>query len=78
MCGLGIGMSIVTNRNSSIRVALCVREYMAEWSQLHNNANILVLGSKLIEEKLSLKIVNKPLNTKFEGGRHSRRLAKTR
>ncbi len=78
ICGTGIGMSIAANRNSSIRAALCVSEYMAERSKLHNNANILVLGSKLIEEKLSLKIVNKFLNTKFEGGRHLRRLAKTR
>ena len=76
ICGTGIGMSIAANRSSAIRAALCVNEYMAERSRLHNDANILVLGSKLIDDKLSLKIVEKFLNTKFEGGRHLRRLAK--
>jgi ribose 5-phosphate isomerase B len=76
ICGTGIGMSIAANRSSSIRAALCVSESMAEYSRLHNNANILVLGSKLIEDKLSTRIVDKFLETKFEGGRHVRRLEK--
>jgi ribose 5-phosphate isomerase B len=76
ICGTGIGMSIAANRSSSIRAALCVNEYMAEYSRLHNNANVLVLGSKLVEDEISLKIVNKFLETKFEGGRHARRLGK--
>jgi len=76
ICGTGIGMSIAANRSSSIRAALCVTESMAEYSRLHNDANVLVLGSKLVKENLSLKIVEKFLETKFEGGRHTRRLSK--
>lgn len=76
ICGTGIGMSIAANRSSSIRAALCVTEYMAELSRLHNNANVLVLGSKLVDDEFSLKIVDKFLNTQFEGGRHARRLSK--
>jgi len=76
ICGTGIGMSIVANRSSSIRAALCTSEYMAERSRMHNDANVLVLGSKLVPDELSLKMVEKFLETKFEGGRHSRRLAK--
>jgi ribose 5-phosphate isomerase B len=76
ICGTGIGMSIAANRRSSIRAALCVSEYMAKSARMHNDANILVLGSKLCTDDLSLKIVEKFLNTKFEGGRHSKRLSK--
>ncbi|PCJ25252.1 MAG: ribose 5-phosphate isomerase B [Rickettsiales bacterium] len=76
ICGTGIGMSIAANRSSEIRAALCITEPMAELARLHNDANILVLGSKLIDDKLSLKIVDKFLSTKFEGGRHARRIAK--
>lgn len=76
ICGTGIGMSIAANRSSDVRAALCTNEYMAEYSRLHNNANVLVLGSKLINDEESLLIVNKFLNTKFEGGRHLRRINK--
>ena len=76
ICGTGIGMSIAANRSSSIRAALCTTEYMAERARMRNDANILVLGSKLVPDELSLKLVEKFLETKFEGGRHSRRLAK--
>ena len=76
ICGTGIGMSIAANRSSSIRAALCTSEYMAEHARMHNDANTLVLGSKLVPDDLSLKIVEKFLETKFEGGRHNRRLAK--
>jgi ribose 5-phosphate isomerase B len=78
ICNTGIGMSIAANRRSDIRAALCFNEYMAERSRAHNDANILVLGSKIIEDEISLKIITKFLDTKFEGGRHSRRLAKIR
>jgi ribose 5-phosphate isomerase B len=76
ICGTGIGMSIAANRSSSIRAALCITEYMAERARMHNDANILVLGSKLAPDALSIKMVEKFLETKFEGGRHARRLAK--
>ena len=78
ICGTGIGMSIAANRSSDVREALCVTEFMAERARMHNDANILVLGSKLAEDALSLKMVEAFLNTKFEGGRHSRRLGKIR
>ncbi len=78
ICGTGIGMSIAANRSSDIRAALCTSEFMAERARSHNDANILVLGSKLVEDNISIKMVEKFLNTKFEGGRHSRRLAKIR
>ncbi|MDG1436589.1 MAG: ribose 5-phosphate isomerase B [Rickettsiaceae bacterium] len=76
ICGTGIGMSIAANRSSAIRAALCTTETMAEYARLNNNANVLVLGSKLIDDTLSLKLVNIFLNTKFEGGRHIGRLNK--
>lgn len=78
ICGTGIGMSIAANRSSDIRAALCTSEFMAERARSHNDANILVLGSKLLEDAISIKMVDIFLNTTFEGGRHSRRLAKIR
>ncbi len=76
ICGTGIGMSIAANRGSEIRAALCFNEEMAEKSRSHNNANILVLGSKITSDNVSLKMLDIFLNTKFEGGRHSERIAK--
>ena len=76
ICGTGIGMSIAANRSSDIRAALCASEFMAERARSHNDANILVLGSKLVDDDISIKIVEKFLQTEFEGGRHARRIAK--
>lgn len=76
ICTTGIGMSIAANRSSSIRAALCVNEFMAERARMHNDANILVLGKKITDDIMSLKITHKFLDTKFEGGRHIRRLEK--
>lgn len=76
ICGTGIGMSIAANRNSDIRAALCMNKIMAEKARQHNDANILVLGSKHVETKEALEMVDTFLNTKFEGGRHARRLNK--
>ena len=76
ICSTGIGMSIAANRSSDIRAALCSTEFMAECSRLHNDANILVLGAKIVSHDTALKMVEKFLNTEFEGGRHARRLAK--
>ena len=76
ICDTGIGMSIAANRSSGIRAALCCNVFMAERARLHNDANILVLGARLTNEAESLAIVNKFLETKFEGGRHSTRLSK--
>ncbi|AIL64830.1 putative ribose-5-phosphate isomerase B [Rickettsiales bacterium Ac37b] len=76
ICASGIGMSIAANRNKKIRAALCNTEDMARLAREHNNANILVLGSKIIEHDIAIKCVRTFLNTSFEGGRHSRRIDK--
>lgn len=76
ICDTGIGMSIVANKVKGIRAALCINEKMAEYSRRHNNANILVLGAGLIDDKLAEKIINIWLNTQFEGERHQNRLDK--
>jgi ribose 5-phosphate isomerase B len=76
ICGTGIGMSIAANRRSGIRAALCTDLFMTERARSHNDANILVLASKITSEKLALDIVDMFLATKFEGGRHNARLAK--
>ena len=74
ICGTGIGMSIVANRTSNIRAAMCFNEYMAKMSRMHNNANVLVLGASIIGLDLALEIVNTWINTEFEGGRHQKRV----
>ena len=76
ICDTGIGMSIAANRSSGIRASLCIDLFMAERARSHNDANILVLGSKLTNETIATEIVDKFLETKFEGGRHSTRLSK--
>lgn len=76
ICGSGIGMSIAVNRNAAIRGALCITEQMAELSRQHNNANVLVLGERMIDLATALKITEKFFNTKFEGGRHQVRVDK--
>lgn len=76
ICGTGIGMAISANRCSDIRAALCLNEFMAERARAHNDANILVIGSHISEEKDVLKMLSKFFSTSFEGGRHARRLSK--
>ena len=76
ICGTGIGMSIAANRSSHIRAALCLDLFMAERARLHNDANILILASKITDYSLAMQIVDKFLRTSFEVGRHSSRLAK--
>ena len=76
ICGTGIGASLVSNKVKGIRAALCFNEFMAEMSKRHNNANVLVLGARVIGTDLALRIVEKWLETDFEGGRHQRRLDK--
>lgn len=74
ICGTGLGMSIVANRNKGIRAALCHNLYTARMSRLHNNANILAMGGRVIGEGLALEMVDLFLSTPFEGGRHQLRL----
>lgn len=74
ICGSGIGMSITANRYAGIRAALCFNEELAKLSRQHNNANILVLGARFIEQEQAKNILDTWLKTDFEGGRHEKRL----
>ena len=76
ICGSGVGMSMVANRYNNVRAALCFNENMAKLSRQHNDANILVLGSRLISSEEAIKCFIMFFNTEFEGGRHQARLEK--
>ena len=76
ICGSGVGMSMVANRYKNVRAALCFNENMAKLSRQHNDANILVLGSRLISFEEATKSIEVFLSTNFEGGRHQGRLDK--
>ena len=76
ICGSGLGMSMVANRYNNVRAALCFDENMARLSRQHNDANILVLGSRLISEQEAIKCLLVFLKTNYEGGRHQARLDK--
>ncbi|BAT71334.1 ribose 5-phosphate isomerase B [Thermosulfidibacter takaii ABI70S6] len=76
ICGTGIGMSIVANRFPGIRAALCHDVYTARMSRQHNDANILVLGGRVLTPEVAEEIVKVWLSEEFEGGRHERRLGK--
>ena len=76
VCGSGIGMAISANKIKSIRAAVCYNTKSTRLSRQHNNANIIALGSRLTKKNLSLKLVEIFFNTKFEGGRHLRRVKK--
>ena len=78
ICGTGIGMSIVANRYPGIRAALCQDIFTAKMSRLHNDANILVMGGRVVGKGLAHEIVKTWLETEFEGGRHQKRLDKIR
>ena len=76
VCGSGTGMAISANKIKTIRAAVCYNLRSTRLSRQHNNANIIALGSRLIKKKLSLKLVEVFLDTKFEGGRHLKRVRK--
>jgi len=76
VCGSGTGMNIAANKHKNIRAAQCFNLKSTKLSRLHNDANIITLGSRLISRKNALKFINTFLNTKFEGGRHIKRLNK--
>ena len=76
VCGSGTGMAISANKMKGIRAAVCYNLRSTRLSRQHNNANIISLGSRLIVKKNALKLISIFLETKFEGGRHSRRVKK--
>tara|TARA_B100000575_G_C22729543_1_gene437612 strand:- start:48 stop:488 length:441 start_codon:yes stop_codon:yes gene_type:complete len=76
ICGSGVGMSMVANRYKNVRAALCFNESMAKLSRQHNDANVLVLGSRLISYEEAIKCFTMFFKTEFEGGRHQARLEK--
>ena len=76
VCGSGIGMNIAANRHKNIRAAQCFNLKSSKLSRLHNDANIITLGSRLLTKKNALTCVDIFLNTKFEGGRHLKRIKK--
>ena len=76
VCGSGTGMNIAANKHKNVRAAQCFNTKSTKLSRLHNDANIITLGSRLISKKNALKFVNIFLNTSFDGGRHLKRVKK--
>lgn len=76
ICGTGIGMSMAANKVKGIRAALCGDCYSARFTRLHNNANVLCMGARVIGAGLGIQIVDEFLDTAFEGGRHALRVDK--
>lgn len=76
ICGTGIGMSIVANKFPGVRASLCNGLFTARMSRLHNDANVLVLGGRVIGKDLAKEIVRTWVSTPFEGERHAKRLKK--
>ena len=76
VCGSGTGMNIAANKHKNIRAAQCFNTKSTKLSRLHNDANIITLGSRLINKKNALKFVSIFLNTNFDGGRHLKRIKK--
>ena len=76
VCGSGTGMNIAANKHKNIRAAQCFNLKSTKLSRLHNDANIITLGSRLITKKNALKFISVFLNTKFDGGRHLKRIKK--
>ena len=76
VCGSGMGMSMAANRHKKIRAAVCYSVKNTKLSRLHNNANIITLGSRLTKKNTAFKCIDLFMKTKFEGGRHIKRLKK--
>ena len=76
VCGSGMGMNIAANRHKNIRAAQCFNLKSTKLSRLHNDANIITLGSRLLTKKNALNCVSVFLKTKFDGGRHAIRIKK--
>ena len=76
VCGSGTGMAISANKIKAIRAAVCYSVKSTRLSRQHNNANIIALGARLTKKNLSFKLIDTFLKTKFEGGRHLKRIKK--
>ena len=76
ICGSGMGMAITANKIKNVRAALCYSNKNTKLSRLHNNANIITLGERLISKSKAINLIKIFLSTKFEGGRHLRRIKK--
>ena len=76
VCGSGMGMSMAANRHKKVRAAVCYSIKNTKLSRLHNNANIITLGSRLTKKSTAFKCIEVFMNTKFEGGRHKKRVKK--
>ncbi len=74
ICGTGIGMSMAANKCRGIRAALCSDTFSAKYTRLHNDANVLCMGARVLGSGLALEIVDTFINTEFEGGRHQLRV----
>lgn len=76
ICGTGIGISIAANRHREIRAALCHNALTAQLAREHNDANVLALGARVVDENTAKTCLEVFLTTAFEGGRHQKRVAK--
>ena len=76
VCGSGTGMTMTANKHKNIRAALCYDIKSAKLSRQHNNANVITMGARLIKTSTAIKCVSTFLKTKFDGGRHLKRLKK--
>ena len=76
VCGSGMGMSMAANKHKKIRAAVCYSVKNTKLSRLHNNANIITLGSRLTKKNTAFKCIDTFIDTKFEGGRHTKRVKK--
>ena len=75
-CGTGVGISIAANKVKGIRACCCSDTFSAKYTRLHNDANVLCMGGRVVGAGLALEMVELFLNTAFEGGRHERRVEK--
>ncbi len=76
VCGTGIGISIAANKHKGIRAAVCSDEFSAKFTRIHNDANVLCLGGRVVGPGLACELVDIFLSTGFEGGRHALRVNK--
>ncbi len=76
ICGSGNGVAMTANKHKGIRAAVCWNEMLAKLARAHNNANILCLAGRFLDDELAMEIVDIFLKTNFDGGRHIKRIKK--